>query len=992
MKLLTKFWQGNTRMEKAINELTGLYCSDLFFEKSDEFLQKRNREDYCMMAVDIEHFRLFNKIHGRDSGDSLLKTIADILMKHRENYGGVVGYQGGDNFGIVALYDAELLEKLRAEIYEEIQNRIHAVGYNPAFGIYHIMKEVEPAITMYDHATVALSHASKNRLTHSCEYTPDMDGKVEEEIRLLSEIQEGIDADEFTFYIQPQCDISKTKIVGGESLVRWVRQDGSMVPPGMFIPVLERNGFIANLDMIVWEKVCIWIRECLDKGYHPVPISINISRIDIFSMDVPAYLKSLMEKYELDTEYLKVEITESAYTESDDIIVNTVKELQTMGFLVMMDDFGSGYSSLNMLKSVPVDVIKMDMKFLEINEQEEEKGVGILESIVNMARQMKVPIIVEGVETKKHEVLLQRMGCRYTQGYYYYKPMSIADFEAIISDQRNVDYGGFWYKQSDSVRIREFLDTNLFSDTTINNILGPVAFYDMYENKIEVVRVNEQYMNLAGIAYTDENFRKRFWTHVRDDDRQLLFSIFHQAYENQAEGASGLIHFIREDGEALWVKIQVFFLREKEGHKHFCASLIDMTEMKAKRTKEASTMLAPEEFGEEKRKAFELAYSQMPCGYAIGKLLLNEQGAPYDFEIVYANQELERLCGGDGFRLHFMMNKLFSTNLEELMTRAYRVAYLGESQEFHTYSNISARYLNLNMYQYEYGYIACVVNDVTHSQIYENSMSAIMSSLREAYFVHLGDNYCRMIHPDENHLLDRGNYEDVVNRHFVTGKIRPHDEARVREFLSIDQLKKALEKEDSVEMKYKRSVEPAGEEWCLTTVRVSERENGLPQTAIITIRSIEALMREQADAKYRDMAKMLAHMSDGFFVYRASEDERILYANPPAFRLFGCQTLEEFQEYVQNSFSGMVHPEDLKRVQWEINEQIQQSDSKIDFICYRIVTKNGDVRWVEDCGHLENTGDGEDGKLFYVFLSDITETIAEPRKNMILRKNSSFNK
>ena len=980
-------------MEKAINELTGLYCSDMFFEKADEFLQGVKREDYCMMAVDVEHFRLYNKIHGRGSGDSLLKTIADMLLQFRVENPGVVGYLGGDNFGIVAMYDKEKLEGLRNAIRDEIHNRINTVGYHPAFGIYHLTEDLVPAVTMYDHATVALSYVVGNYLTHSCEYSPDMDGKIEEEIRMLSEIQKGMDDDEFTFFIQPQCDISKTKIVGGESLVRWIRKDGSMVPPGMFIPVLEKNGFVADLDMVVWEKVCQWLRQCLDKGHQPVPISINVSRIDIFSMDVPKYLIGLMEKYDLDVKLLKVEITESAYTESDDIIVNTVKELQEYGFLVMMDDFGSGYSSLNMLKSVPVDVIKMDMKFLEINEQDEEKGVGILESVVNMARQMKVPIVVEGVEFKKHEVLLQRMGCRYTQGYYYYKPMNVAAFEELISDERNIDHEGFWCRQSESLHVREFLDTNLFSDAILNNILGPVAFYDMYENKIEVTRVNEQYLALAGIARTEEDaFRKRFWTHVRDDDRQLLFSIFHQAYENQAEGASGLIHFIREDGEALWVKIQVFFLREKEGHKHFCASLSDMTEMKAKRKKEASAMVAPGEFSKEKQKELDAAYGKLPCGYGIGKLLLGENGAPYDFEIVYANGELQRLCGGDGFRLHFMMKKLFTDRLEELLEKAYRVAYLGESIEFHAYSNISARYLDLSMYQYENGYVACVVNDVTHTQIYENSMGAIMSSLREAYFLHLGDNYCRMIHPDENHLLDRGNYEDVVNRHFATGKICPYEESSVREFLSLDRLKKALEKENSVEFKYKRSIEPAGEEWCLTTVQVSERENGVPKTAIITIRSIEALMREQADAKYHNMAKMLAHMSDGFFVYQASGDENILYANPPVLKLFGCSTLDEFREHVHNSFSGMVHPEDLKRVQWEIDMQIQNSDKKIDFICYRIITKDGEERWVEDCGHLENTGSGENEKLFYVFISDITDTIPESRKNMIKRKNSNYNK
>lgn len=978
-------------MEKVIDDLTGVYYNDTFFEKADEFLKGAERERYCMMAVDVEHFRLFNKIHGSESGRSLLKAIADMLVRFTEMYGGVAGYLGGDNFATIAAYDKEKLEALRIDIRDEIQNRINTVGYHPVFGIYHIMDGTTAVIEMYEYAKLALSHVIGDYREHSCEYYPDMDGKMEEEIHLLTEIQKGMDNDEFTFFVQPQCDISKTKIVGAESLVRWIRKDGTMNPPGMFVPILEKNGFIADLDMVVWEKVCRWLRECVDKGYHPVPISINVSRIDIFSMDVPKYLRSLMEKYDLDTTLLKVEITESAYIENDEVIVDTVKELQEYGFWVMMDDFGSGYSSLNMLKSVPVDVIKMDMRFLEINEQEEEKGVGILESVINMARQMKVPIVVEGVEYKKHEQLLQRMGCRYTQGYYYYRPMSIAAFEELIADERNIEHEGFWCKQSEALHVRELMDTNLFSDATLNNLLGPVAFYDMYENKIEVSRVNEQYLKLAGITNAKEDsLHNRFWTHVLDEDRQLLFSILHQAYENPAEGAKGLIHFMRTDGHILWINLRVYFLREKEGHKHFCASLSDVTEMKAKHKKEAAQIMPAADFDEKKQRLLDIYYGNLPCGYAVGKLLLDEGGTPYNFEIVYANHELQRLCGGDAFRLHFMVNKLFSDRLEELMEKAYRAAYMGEIVEFYTYSNISARYLDLSMYQYENGYVACVVNDVTHTRIYESSMGAILSSLREAYFLHIQDNYCRMIHPDEDHLLNSGNYEDVINRHFANGKILPEAEKEVRNFLSLDRLKRVLEHQDSVEFKYKRNIDPAGEEWCLTTVQVCERENGVPKTAIVTIRSIEALMRENSDTRYQTMVKMLAHMADGFFVYRAYGDEEILYANPPVLKIFGCKTLEEFREYVHNSFQGMVHPEDIDRVEWEIAHQISSSEKNMDFICYRIIDKEGGIHWIDDCGHLEGAQEQEGERLFYVFISDITSTISPQCVDKMIKSNERF--
>ena len=160
--------------------------------------------------------------------------------------------------------------------------------------------------------------------------------------------------------------------------MRWVKPDGTMVSPGAFIPVLEKNGMIDRLDRYVWDKVCAWIRSWIDRGFQPVPISINVSRVDIFSMDVPAYIFSLLEKYQLSEHYVKVEITESAYTESDERITSTVNILRGKGFKVMMDDFGCGYSSLNMLKNIPVDVLKLDMRFLDISETEEEKGMNIL--------------------------------------------------------------------------------------------------------------------------------------------------------------------------------------------------------------------------------------------------------------------------------------------------------------------------------------------------------------------------------------------------------------------------------------------------------------------------------------------------------------------------------------------------------------------------------------------------------------------------------------
>ncbi|NLL78759.1 MAG: EAL domain-containing protein [Clostridiales bacterium] len=968
-----------------LNPLTGLLYNRAFFKQADECLKRIEPDTYSLVAIDIEHFRLFNKLYGREEGDNLLIYVADCVRQLAEEHDGAARYLGGDNFCVLIPDREELLEQLKSNISKGVKRLSNTVGFLPALGVFGITDPAMPAMQMYDRATIALSHVLGNYMQRICRYDSSMVDKLEEEILLLSEIQIALEKDEFTFFVQPQCDIFTGKIVGAESLVRWKHPTKGMVPPGLFIPVLEKNGFIADLDRYVWKKVCEWLRDWMDRGYQPVPISINVSRIDIFSMDVPAYLQELIETYGLEPNHIKVELTESAYAENNDKIIHTVKRLQESGFLVMMDDFGSGYSSLNMLKSVAVDVLKIDMRFLDINEKEEEKGIGILESVVNMSRQMGLPIIVEGVETKKQEDFLVGMGCRYTQGYYYYKPLPIAEFEKLLSDETMLDLNGLLCKQVEALHIREFLDSNLFSDTMVNNILGAAAFYDIYENKVEIVRVNDQYYQLTGIDASDkEKVGQRLWDYVQGEDRQAMLSIFDEAYENRVNGAQGYIHFRRTDGEMLWVYLRVFFLREREGHKIFYSSLIDMTAMQEEKRRIMSEQEVSE-LSEKQREHMGKYYGDMPCGYSVGKILLDENGKVSRYEIVYANHEMEHVCGGNVKRLKHLFQKAFENDHEEILEKAYRAAYLGEQADYYVYSSVSSRYLQITFYQYEYGYVGCILRDVTYSHIYEDALKSVMMSYRAVYFVHLDDNYYRMIYPDENHLLDHGNYEEAIKRHFELGVIREQDEENIRDILSLKELRSALEKKDAVEYKYRRRTSNGEEEWCLTTFTVDEREAGHPKTAIMTIRSIDTFIKAEECRRREQLAETLGSMSEGFMIYRSAEDEKILYVNPPVLRMFGCDSVKEFRKLVGGSFRGMVHPEDIKRVEREIKEQVEATDKKMDYIRYRIARKDGEIRWIDDCGHLEESE--PDGNLFYVLLSDITDTITEKQKNEILNEN-----
>ena len=220
--------------------------------------------------------------------------------------------------------------------------------------------------------------------------------------------------------------------------MRWISPEKGFISPGQFIPLLEKNGFINKLDVYIWDKVCQTIRRWLDEGRTVLPISINVSRADIYSMDVVRILKGMIEKYNISTEYIEIEITESAYVENGSVIKDTEKAFKNAGFKILIDDFGSGYSSLNMLKDIDADVLKLDMKFLDLNPENNDKGVSIITAVLDMARQLDIPAIAEGIETDEQLKLLEILGCEYAQGYYYYRPMPISDYEKLVDDKDNV--------------------------------------------------------------------------------------------------------------------------------------------------------------------------------------------------------------------------------------------------------------------------------------------------------------------------------------------------------------------------------------------------------------------------------------------------------------------------------------------------------------------------------------------------------------------------
>jgi len=559
--------------------LTGLLLEKDFFALAEE-KRKSVHGAWCLIAVDIEHFKLFTDWHGREKGLYVLARFGEVLRRAAAETDGLAGYRGQDDFCLMVPYDRPWIDALFSELSQVIISLSKTVGFSPLFGV-SVIEDDEEILETFNHAALSAEEIKGNVHIRIREYDGALKRKKIEEYGLLVDFQRALESGEISFWLQPQCRVSSRKIVGAESLARWRRPDGTWLAPALFVPILERHGIVTNLDEFIWESVCRWLRGIMDRGYHPVPISMNVSQIDLFTIDVPAYFAALLEKYRLPAGLLKIEITESAYVDDTEAVRATVKKLRDMGFLVLMDDFGSGYSSLNMLRSLNVDVIKLDAQFLHLSKQEEErKGIGILESVINMAKTLSTPIIVEGVENQEQAVFLSGLGCRYMQGYYFHRPMPPEDFEALIADDANTDHHGFLFNANQEMHVREFLDENVFSDAMLNSILGPVAFYNWKGDQVDIVRYNQQFFLMVGVD--QENFNHRIngmQQYVYPEDQGRFFRTMEQAMEDRMNGAGGVFRVYRPNGVLCWIQVHMYFMGEDERGRRFYSSNQDVTEL-----------------------------------------------------------------------------------------------------------------------------------------------------------------------------------------------------------------------------------------------------------------------------------------------------------------------------------------------------------------------------------------------------------------------------
>lgn len=384
--------------------------------------------NYSLLCLDIDNFKYINNYYGFDAGDDLLKRIYKNIEKIL-NEDETLARVSSDHFVVLlANADAERKNDLIVNIKE---NKLNLKIYFSA-GVYEIEDPSESLNSMMDKANAA-AHLSKTSMRKQIEYyTKDLDQQMLHSEHMKQKIIKALNNDEFIPYFQPKVDVNTRELVGVEALARWIDQDGKLIAPFEFIPICEKTGMIIELDMMIFRKSLAFLKANMEVK-KKIPVSINFSRTHLSDPHFTQKLKTMIEQYDIPPELIEIELTESVMMNNHDIVREFTEQVHAMGFRIAMDDFGSGYSSLNMLKDIPIDVLKIDQVFLR-ETQESKKQTIILANIAKMAEQLAISVVVEGVETEGQIELMKSIGCMVAQGYYYARPMDKDSFEKIYKE------------------------------------------------------------------------------------------------------------------------------------------------------------------------------------------------------------------------------------------------------------------------------------------------------------------------------------------------------------------------------------------------------------------------------------------------------------------------------------------------------------------------------------------------------------------------------
>ena len=556
--------------------LTNLYNREFFYHYAGLFDQYHESIEMDAIIIDIYHFRVINERFGDAYGDEVLKRIGLKVREMVADTGGIVCRREADTFMIYCPHGKDYKKILESASDGLTGEDVPRSRIRLRMGVYEKADRSIPIERRFDRAQMA-ADMIRNSFNKSIEFYDHRYHEIEVfEQQLLESFQQGLSREEFRVYYQPKFDIrgEEPVLVSAEGLVRWINPQFGFISPGDFIPLFEKNGLIEELDVYVWEKTAKQIRDWKDRLGYSVPVSVNVSRVDMYDPHLAERLKDILEKYGLSPEDILLEVTESAYTRDSEQIIDSVNGLRNMGFRIEMDDFGNGYSSLNMLSTLPIDALKLDMDFVQ-NTFRRRKDTRMLEIIIDIADYLSVPVIAEGVETQEQVKALRAIGCDIVQGFYFSRPVPAEEFEKFLRKRKEAGI-----KAELSKKTAAALEKNTRNQTKEDIItfvgIAKALAQDYFSIYVVDAESNEYYEYQSEKSYRRLGISKKgedFFKESRENALHAIYSedqvrfLNHFTKENimkrlKEKGVFMMTYRILIDGAPTFVSMKISRLRE----------------------------------------------------------------------------------------------------------------------------------------------------------------------------------------------------------------------------------------------------------------------------------------------------------------------------------------------------------------------------------------------------------------------------------------------
>lgn len=416
------------------DELTCLYNTAAFYNRVRQRMEKHPGTPCDLLVLDIAHFQQVGEIFGRKTSDQLLQDFALFLTGLDRTEAGVFARTASDTFSAFLPGEVRFYEVLQEKLPGFFASYPLPIRLFGRMGVY---SDPAPTISpeqMFGRARLALDtlQTGKGEGVSVAFYDQALHDRLRLEHKILDSVQDALRRREFRLYLQPKVDMPTRQVIGAEALIRWIHPEMGFIPPDRFIPLLEREGLVYQVDQYIWEEACRFLHDRRANGEPTVPVSVNLARGDVYQSDLLPVLERLLDRYDLTPKDLKLEIIERAYTDDTDNMYRVLTQLRERGFLIEMDDFGVGASSLSMAAEMPVDVLKLDRSFLT-SDTPDQRHLAVIRFIIDLAKTLHMTILAEGVETQAQADLLQSLGCRYAQGYFYGRPVPAEEFSTELA-------------------------------------------------------------------------------------------------------------------------------------------------------------------------------------------------------------------------------------------------------------------------------------------------------------------------------------------------------------------------------------------------------------------------------------------------------------------------------------------------------------------------------------------------------------------------------